>query len=83
MLQIVLMIVTTAIFYFGFILGYRVANKEDIHKEINVKKIKEKIPFTEEYKENKEEENKISELNQLLENVNNHKGNDEGQSRIR
>lgn len=83
MLQIILMIVTTAIFYFGFILGYRVANKEEIHKEINVKKIKEKIPSTEEYKENKEEEKRISELNQLLENVNNYKGNDEGQRRIR
>lgn len=83
MLQIILMIVTTAIFYFGFILGYRVANKEEIHKEINVKKIKGRIPFTEEYKENKEEEKRISELNQLLENVNNYKGNDEGQRRIR
>ena len=82
-MQIVLMIVTVAIFYFGFILGYKVANKEDVVKEVNVKKIKEKIPFTEEYKESKEEQAKINELNQLLQNINNYKGNDEGQRRIR
>ncbi len=83
MLQILLMIVTTAIFYFGFILGYRVANKEEIQPEINMEKIKKRIPFTEEHKELKEEEARINELNQLLENVNNYKGDDEGQRRIR
>ncbi len=83
MINIVLMIVTTAIFYFGFLLGYKVANKKEIHKEVNVKKIKERIPFTEEHKEWKKEEARINELNQLLENVNNYKGDDEGQRRIR
>lgn len=84
MLQtIVLMIVTTAIFYFGFILGYKVARKETITKQVNVEGIKRKIPFTKENKESKEEDAKINELNQLLQNVNNYKGDDEGQRRIR
>ncbi|MBR3163581.1 MAG: hypothetical protein IKF17_05740 [Clostridia bacterium] len=83
MLYIILMIVTATIFYFGFLLGYKVANKEEIQPKINKERIKEKIPFTEEYKEAKEEEARINALNQLLENVNNYKGNDEGQRRIR
>jgi len=84
MLQtIVLMIVTTAIFYFGFILGYKVARKEEINRGIKIEKIKEKIPFTKENKESKEEIAKINELNQLLQNINNYKGDDEGQRRIK
>ena len=80
---IVLMIVTTTIFYFGFLLGYKVTNKQEIAKEIKVQKIKEKIPFTKENKELKEQEAKMNELNMLLQNINNYKGDDEGQRRIK
>lgn len=80
---IVLMIATTAIFYFGFLLGYKVANKEEIGKGIKIEKIKEKIPFTEENEKVKEEKAKIHKLNTLLQNINNYKGDDEGQRRIR
>ena len=80
---IIVMIVTTAIFYFGFLLGYKVANKTDITPEIKVEKIKEKIPFTRENRDLKEQEAKMNELNMLLQNINNYKGDDEGQRRIK
>ena len=83
---ILVMIATTAIFYFGFLLGYKVANKEEITQEIKVKSIKEKIPFTKANKELKEEidkeEAKINRLNTLLHNINVYQGDDEGQRRI-
>lgn len=84
---ITVMIVATTIFYFGFLLGYKVANKTEIAPEIKVEKIKEKIPFTRENREQKEElreeEMKMNELNNLLKNVNNYVGDDEGQRRIK
>ena len=84
---IVVMIVTTAIFYFGFLLGYKVANKKDITQEVSIEKIRGKIPFTKENKkikeETREEVEKINELNNLLQNVNIYTGDDEGQRRIK
>lgn len=79
---ILVMIASTAIFYFGFLLGYKVANKE----EIKVENIKEKIPFTKANRELKEEIYKeeaiINKLNTLLHNINIYQGDDEGQRRI-
>lgn len=76
---ILIMIVTTAIFFIGIQVGRNLKKDEKTINMPKIEEIKRNIPFTEEYKQNQKERENIIKLNKIMNNVDNFNGKKEGQ----
>lgn len=76
---ILIMIATTAIFFIGIQVGYKLKDDKKIINPPKIEEIKKNIPFTEEYKEEKKSKEDIIKLNKIMSNIDNFNGTKEGQ----
>ena len=76
---ILIMIASTAIFFIGIQVGYDLKEKTKIIDRPKIEDIKKNIPFTKEYKEDKENKEEITRLNKIMSNLDNFNGTKEGQ----
>ncbi len=80
MIQIISMLIVMVSFFLGVIVG----NKLHKNEKIEIPKIdKKKIPFTDEYKQTKEEAERVKKLNTILENINNYDGTSNNQRSVK
>lgn len=76
---ILIMIASTAIFFIGIQVGCNLKEKTKIIDRPKIEDIKKNIPFTKEYKEDKENKEEITRLNKIMSNLDNFNGTKEGQ----
>lgn len=76
---ILIMIATTAIFFVGIQVGYKLREGEKIVNPPKIEEIKKNIPLTKEYKEEKKNKEEIIKLNKIMNNIDNFNGKKEGQ----
>ena len=74
---ILIMIASTAIFFIGIQVGYNLKEKTKIIDRPKIEDIKKNIPFTKEYKEDKENKEEITRLNKIMSNLDNYNGTKE------
>ena len=76
---ILIMIATTAIFFIGIQVGYKLKDDKKIINPPKIEEIKKNIPLTKEYKEDKKNREEIERLNKIMKNLENFNGTEEGQ----
>ena len=76
---ILIMISTTAIFFIGIQVGYKLKDDKKIINPPKIEEIKKNIPLTKEYKEDKKNKEEIIRLNKIMSNLDNFNGTGEGQ----
>ena len=76
---ILIMIATTAIFFIGIQVGYKLKDDKKIINPTKIEEIKKNIPLTKEYKEDKKNKEEIIRLNKIMSNLDNFNGTGEGQ----
>lgn len=76
---ILIMIATTAIFFIGIQVGYKLKDDKKIINSPKIEEIKKNIPLTKEYKEDKKNKEEIIRLNKIMSNLDNFNGTGEGQ----
>ena len=79
---ILIMIATTAIFFIGIQVGYKLKDDKKIINPPKIEEIKKNIPLTKEYKEDKKNREEIERLNKIMKNLENFNGTEEGQVNI-